>query len=125
MSTLPTIEFFDGISESLSNVSMRRGQRTGKRTVLMRFTDLNALKGSRSFVRRSFDAMKLSDEEGVITVTPSSAKLGFGGEDGDDFQKLDIIFEITNDDHWERFMRFMHRYAATHNLEFGDTSPTS
>ncbi len=117
----PTVEFFDGIAENPSNVSLRRGKRTGNRTVLMRFTTLNALSGTNSFLRRSFDAMKLTDEEGVITVQPSSTRLAFGGDDGDDFEHLDVAFEIQDEGHWERFMRFMHRYAEANGMAFGES----
>ena len=120
-STTPSIQFFAGIFEELSNVSLRREVRTGKRIVLMIFNQLEALAGFNSFTKPSLNSMLLTDEEGEINITPSSTRFIFGGDEGDELQRVECKFEIEQDEHWERFMRFMHRYAEANGMEYGDS----
>lgn len=118
--TTPTIEFFAGLSEELSNVSLRREVRTGKRIVVMFFEKLQALEGLNSFTKPSLNSLRLTDEEGEINVTPSSTRFIFGGDEGDELKTVECKFEIEQDDSWERFMRFMYRYADANGMEYGE-----
>ncbi|MEB3178711.1 MAG: photosystem II reaction center protein Psb28 [Nostocaceae cyanobacterium] len=120
-STTPTIEFFAGIPEALSNVSLRRHRQTGVRSVLMSFEQVKALEGFNSFTKQSLSAMRLTDEEGVISVTPSSLQFIFGGAEGDELDRVECKFEIERDDHWERFMRFMQRYAEANGMAYNNS----
>ncbi len=120
MST-PSIQFFAGINETLGNVSLRRNPNTGKRIVLMTFDQLQALEKFNSFTKKSLNTMLLTDEEGEISVTPSSTKFIFVGDEGDELKRVDCQFEIEQDDHWERFMRFMHRYADANGMAYADS----
>ncbi|MEM9926389.1 MAG: photosystem II reaction center protein Psb28 [Cyanobacteria bacterium P01_D01_bin.50] len=117
----PSIQFFAGVTENLGNVSLRRNPNTGKRIVLMTFEKLQALEKFNSFTKKSLNTMLLTDEEGEINVTPSSTKFIFGGDEGDELKRVDCQFEIERDDHWERFMRFMHRYADANGMAYGET----
>ncbi|MEL6320330.1 MAG: photosystem II reaction center protein Psb28, partial [Cyanobacteria bacterium J06626_14] len=110
-SVLPSIEFFEGIYEELSNVSLRRDRQTGDRIVLMSFNQLRAIERFQSYTNRFSKALKLTDDEGQIDVQPDSVQFVFGGPEGDDLKRVDCKFAITQNDHWERFMRFMNRYA--------------
>ncbi|HIK05187.1 MAG TPA: photosystem II reaction center protein Psb28 [Trichormus sp. M33_DOE_039] len=121
-STPPSIQFFAGIYEELSNVSLRREVRTGKRIVMMTFEQLQALEGFNSFTKQSLNALLLTDEEGEINITPSSTRFIFGGDEGDELRGVECKFEVERDDHWERFMRFMHRYAEANGMEYGEKS---
>ncbi|MBW4640206.1 MAG: photosystem II reaction center protein Psb28 [Gloeocapsa sp. UFS-A4-WI-NPMV-4B04] len=118
--TSPTawIEFFEGITEDLSNVSLRRKRLSGVRTVLLTFKEVKSLDKFNSFTKRFSNSIRLTDAEGVISVQPSSVKFMFGGPEGDDFQRMECEFEIGREDHWERFMRFMHRYAEANEMVF-------
>lgn len=118
-SLVPSIEFFAGIAEELSGVSLRRNKRTGIRNVLLIFDSLNALNKFNSFTKGSAETLSLIDSEGKILVTPSSLKMIFGGDEGDELKRVECTFEIESDSHWERFSRFMERYAAANNMEFG------
>jgi photosystem II Psb28-2 protein len=120
MTVLPSIQFFEGIPEALTNVSLRRDRRSGTRIVCMTFEELRSIAQFKSFRNRFSQGMKLTDEEGVITVEPSSVKFYFSGPEGDDFDRLECKFEIHQDDHWQRFIRFMNRYAATNGMEYGE-----
>ena len=115
----PSIEFFIGLSEELSNVSLRRNKNTGVRNVLMSFDSLKAIERFQSFTTRTYGDLRLIDEEGEISVIPSSVKFIFGGDEGDEIKRVNCTFEIEQDDHWERFMRFMQRYAEANGMEYG------
>ena len=118
-STIPSIEFFQGVAEELSGVSLRRNKRTGIRNVLLIFDSLNALNRFNSFTKGSAETLRLIDSEGEIIVTPNSLKIIFGGDEGDELRRIECTFEIDSDSHWARFTRFMDRYAEANGMEFG------
>jgi photosystem II Psb28-2 protein len=124
-SVLPSIQFFEGIYEELSNVSLRRNRNSGVRSVLMTFNSLKALEKFNSFTKRFSNSMLLTDEEGVISVEPSSVKFRFGGPEGDELERVECQFEIEQEDHWERFMRFMTRYAETNGMDYSETGKST
>jgi len=121
----PSIQFFQGVYEALSNVSLRRNRNTGVRSVLMTFNSLKALEKFNSFTKRSSNSMLLADEEGVITVEPSSMQILFGGAEGNELQRVECQFEIEREDHWERFMRFMERYAEANDMAYSETGKST
>jgi len=120
-SQTPSIQFFEGISEQLSNVSLRRNRNSGVRSVLMTFDSLKALEKFNSFTKGAANSMILADEEGAISVTPSSVQFLFSGPEGDELKRVECKFEIEQEDHWERFMRFMNRYAEVNGLVYSET----
>ena len=120
-STTPTIQFFAGLTEDLSNVSLRKNPQTGKRIVVMIFENLKVLERFQSFTKQSLNSMLLTDEEGEIRVTPSSTKFIFGGDEGDELRWVECKVDIEQEDHWERFMRFMNRYAQANGMAYSDS----
>ncbi len=121
--SIPSIEFFEGLSEELSDVSLRRNRSTGSHIVLMTFKTLKAIERFQSYTSRFKKALMLTDEEGSISIEPSSMRFIFGGDDGDDIQRVECKLEIDREDHWERFMRFMHRYAEANGMAYGEADP--
>ncbi len=121
----PSIEFFEGVSESLSGVSLRRNRSTGVRNVLLMFERLNSIERFKSYTNRFSQALCLIDSEGRIEIQPSSVKFIFGGPEGDDLIRVDCKVEIDRDDHWQRFMRFMDRYAQANGMEYGEPESDS
>ncbi|MEM9003982.1 MAG: photosystem II reaction center protein Psb28 [Cyanobacteria bacterium P01_F01_bin.86] len=119
----PTVEFYEGISEEISNVSLRRDRTTGDRLVILIFERLKAIEAFQSFRSRFSKALKLTDSEGIITIEPTGVKFIFGGPEGDDLKQVRCTLAIDQEDHWERFMRFMHRYADANGMAYGE-SPT-
>lgn len=115
-----SIEFFEGIPEELLNVSLRQKKDTGTKVVLMTFAPLKATEITKSFTGRSHGKLHLIDSEGEISVEPSSLKFVYGGDEGDDLQRVECSFEIDLEEHWERFMRFMKRYAEAHGFDYQD-----
>lgn len=120
-SPTPSIQFFEGLSEELSNVSLRKNPNSGIRSVLMSFKSLKALEKFNSFTKKFSNSLNLSDQEGVISVEPSSVKFIFSGPEGDDLERVDCKFEIEQEDQWERFMRFMNRYAEANGMAYGES----
>ncbi len=119
-SDIPIIEFFQGVPEELSNVSLRRNKNTGVRSVLLIFDSLNALNKFNSFTKGGAKNLRMSDSEGDMTVQPSSLKFIYGGDEGDELRRVECRFEIEREDHWKRFMRFMNRYAEANDMEYGE-----
>lgn len=119
-SEVPTVEFFEGIAEEISNVSLRRDSATGDRIVLLLFERLQAIEEFQSFRSRFSGALKLTDSEGVIAIEPSGVKFIFSGPEGDDLKHVECKLAIDREDHWERFMRFMHRYADANGMAYGE-----
>ncbi|MBF2003571.1 MAG: photosystem II reaction center protein Psb28 [Synechococcales cyanobacterium C42_A2020_086] len=117
---IPSIEFFEGIPEELSDVSLRRNRATGVRSVLMTFKTLRSIERFRSYTNRFAKGMLLTDAEGKISIEPTSVKFIFGGPEGDDLERVECRLEIDRDEHWERFMRFMHRYAESNGMTYGE-----
>ncbi|MBW4629807.1 MAG: photosystem II reaction center protein Psb28 [Brasilonema octagenarum HA4186-MV1] len=120
-SITPSIQFFSGITEELNNVSLRRNLTSGKRIVVMIFKQLKALEGFNTFTKQPLNSMLLKDEEGEISVTPSSTQFIFGGPEGDELQRVECKFEVDQEEHWERFMRFMNRYAQVNDMVYGES----
>ena len=116
----PSIEFFDGIYEELNDVSLQRDISTGDRIVLLRFKRLKSIEQFQSYTNRFAKALCLTDEEGAIEIQPDSVKIIFGGPEGDDLRGVECKFAILQDDHWERFMRFMQRYAEANGMAYGE-----
>lgn len=117
----PSIEFFEGVFEELSDVSLRRDRSTGVRTVLLTFRVLKSIERFRSYTSRFANALLLTDAEGKISIEPSSIQFIFAGPEGDDLQRVECKLEIDQDEHWQRFMRFMRRYAEANGMVYGET----
>lgn len=57
--------------------------------------------------------MFLADEEGELTTTDVNAKFSNGKP-----QSIEATYVMTSPEQWDRFMRFMDRYAETNGLGF-------
>ncbi len=121
-SQTPAIQFYDGISEQLSNVSLRRDRATGARLAILIFEQLKSIEQFNSFRNRFAGSLQLIDQEGTISIEPAGVKFIFGGPEGDELERVECKLEIERDDYWERFMRFMHRYADANGMAYGDAS---
>ncbi len=121
----PTVQFYEGIPETISDVRLRQNKSTGDRSALLIFEKMEAIERFKSFRNEFSKALKMIDEEGVIAIEPSGVKFIFGGPEGDDLVRVECILDIDRDDHWERFMRFMYRYAEANGLAYGENPPKS
>jgi photosystem II Psb28-2 protein len=118
--SIPSIEFFEGISEELSGVSLRRDRQTGSRIVVLQFTRLKSIEQFNSYRKRFAKALRLTDAEGTILMEPSSVQFIFGGPEGDDLQQVECKVELDREEHWQRFQRFMDAYATANGMEYGE-----
>ncbi|HEY9878834.1 MAG TPA: photosystem II reaction center protein Psb28 [Leptolyngbyaceae cyanobacterium] len=118
----PIVQFYEGIPEEISNVSLRRDRSTGVWRAVLFFERMEAIEQFKSFRNQFSKALKLTDEEGVITIEPSGIRFIFGGPEGDDLKQVECTLEVDREDHWERLMRFMHRYAEANGMAYGETS---
>ncbi len=116
----PLIQFFEGLSEGISDVSLRLNRSSGTRIVLFTFDKLNAIERFNSYTKRFSNSMCLKDAEGEIQIEPDSMQFIFGGPEGDDLKRVECKFEINREDHWQRFMRFMNRYAEANGMVYGE-----
>ncbi|MBD2464047.1 photosystem II reaction center protein Psb28 [Oscillatoria sp. FACHB-1407] len=124
MTSTPFIYFFEGIPEELSDVSLRRNRSTGVRSVLLTFKQLKSIERFNSYTKRFAQGLRLVDSEGEISVEPDSVQFVFGGPEGDELVRVECKFEIQREDHWERFVRFMNRYAEANGMEYGERKQT-
>lgn len=115
-----TIEFFEGIPEDLNTVQFKHDRSTGAQKIVMAFAQLRSLDRLQSFTKSSTNVVRLTDQEGVITIAPSATRIAFGGPEGDDVKGLEIEFEVDRPEHLERFKRFMDRYAAENGMAYRD-----
>jgi photosystem II Psb28-2 protein len=47
-------------------------------------------------------------------------KFIFGGDEGDEIQRVECGFELGEPEHWDRFTRFMNRYAESNDMGYQD-----
>ena len=122
----PSIEFFIGVPEELSNVSLRRGKETGVRNVLLSFDKIKALEKFQSFTARSANNLRLIDSEGEISVESARIELLYSTGEEEELRRVNCSFDIEDEEHWERFMRFMNRYAEANGMAYsGSEKPES
>lgn len=88
--------------------------------MLFSFNRLQAIDRFNSYTKRFANALKLTDSEGAISIEPSSVQFIFGGDEGDELKRVECKLEIDREDHWERLMRFMQRYAEANGMEYGE-----
>lgn len=50
-----------------------------------------------------------------------SIKMLYSGPRGKDIKSVECKFEIDQDDNWERFMRFIYRYAEANGLAYRES----
>jgi photosystem II Psb28-2 protein len=116
----PCIQIFQGVPEELSGVSFRRTKSSNQHCAILKFEKLASLQHFLSFRASSSNAVHLIDEEGEILATPSGIQFFYGGPEGEDLKRVECKLEIDQSDHWERFMRFMHRYAEANDMIYGE-----
>lgn len=118
---LPHIQIFENVHEKVSSVSLKRDLATGKHVAVMRFQNLASLAHFLCSRRGADKALHLIDTEGEIFIEPSIEML-YGGPKGEDLRSVECKLEIDRDDLWERFIRFIHRYAEANGLTYIDVA---
>ncbi|MGK7875012.1 MAG: photosystem II reaction center protein Psb28 [Xenococcaceae cyanobacterium] len=105
------IQFATGITEeTIPNVRLTRSRDGSSGTATFYF---DAPKILSSDLTEEITGMYMIDEEGEIVTREVRGKFVNGKA-----QALEAIYIMKSSEEWDRFMRFMKRYAEDHDLEF-------
>nr|YP_009326620.1 photosystem II reaction center psb28 protein [Membranoptera platyphylla]AMJ16877.1 photosystem II reaction center psb28 protein [Membranoptera platyphylla] len=110
---MSVIQFIEGINETVvPNVKLTRSRdgKTGTATFRFNNPDIIQLKMQE---KGDIQGMYLIDNEGSLVTTDVNAKFINGKPQG-----IECIYIIKSPDEWDRFMRFMERYANNNKLSF-------
>ena len=107
------IQFIRGINETtIPEVKLTRSRDGSTGTATFRFNQPDIIKLDMQD-KGDIQGMYLEDEEGLLITTDVSAKFINGKPQG-----IECCYIIKSPSEWDRFMRFMDRYAKNNNLTF-------
>nr|YP_009297658.1 photosystem II protein W [Hildenbrandia rivularis]AOM67202.1 photosystem II protein W [Hildenbrandia rivularis] len=110
---MAAIQFIKGIDEEIvPDVHLTRSRDGSTGTAIFRFSKpriLDVSMGSKGDIT----GMYLVDEEGELVTRDVNAKFINGKP-----QAIESVYLIKSPEDWDRFMRFMERYAENNNLKF-------
>nr|BED43148.1 photosystem II protein W [Pyropia sp. Myanmar_A]BED43345.1 photosystem II protein W [Pyropia sp. Myanmar_B]BED43542.1 photosystem II protein W [Pyropia sp. Myanmar_C] len=110
---MATIQFIQGINEEVvPDVRLTRSRDGSTGTATFRFTNPKILDSSMAD-KGEITGMYLMDTEGQIITRDVNAKFINGKP-----QAIEAVHVIKSPDDWDRFMRFMERYAQDNGLTF-------
>lgn len=105
------IQFLRGTEEEvIPDVKLTRSRDGSNGTATFRFQNPNVLSSGSA---DDITGMYMVDEEGEI-VTREVKGVFVNGKP----EALEVIHLMKSSEDWDRFMRFMERYAKDHGLEF-------
>lgn len=105
------IQFSKGVSEdAIPDVKLTRSRDGSNGTATFYFDQPKALSNTST---DDITGMYLIDEEGELVTREVKAKFVNGQP-----QALEAMYIMKSADEWDRFMRFMQRYAQENGLEF-------
>lgn len=105
------IQFSRGIDEDVvPDISLTRARDGSNGKAIFYFQNPTALSNTST---DAITGMYLVDEEGELVSREVNAKFVNGQPDA-----LEATYIIRSPQEWDRFMRFMERYANDHGLEF-------
>ncbi|MBO3459329.1 photosystem II reaction center protein Psb28 [Aetokthonos hydrillicola Thurmond2011] len=105
------IQFSRGVDEEvIPDVRLTRSRSGNSGTATFIFNNPKALSGN---ITEDVTGMYMIDEEGEIVTREVKAKFINGKPEA-----LEATYVMKSEQDWERFMRFMQRYADDHGLGF-------
>lgn len=105
------IQFSRGVVEEVvPNVRLTRSRDGNNGTATFYFENPNALSSSNM---EDITGMYMIDEEGELSTREVKAKFVNGQP-----KALEAVYLIKSREQWDRFMRFMERYAEENGLSF-------
>ncbi|MEL6224302.1 MAG: photosystem II reaction center protein Psb28 [Cyanobacteria bacterium J06627_8] len=108
---MANIQFSRGVSEEvIPDVRLTRSKDGTNGTATFYFENPNALDGDNA---EEITGMYLVDEEGELSTREVKGKFINGKPSA-----IEAVYVIKSVEQWERFMRFMERYAEEHGLGF-------
>lgn len=107
---MATIQFVRGVDEEVSDVKLTRSKdgRTGQ--AIFYFENPRALSEE---LQQDILGMFLIDEEGELVSRQVNGKFINGQAKG-----IEATYVMKSPEQWERFMRFMERYAKANGMGF-------
>ncbi|NJR18458.1 MAG: photosystem II reaction center protein Psb28 [Calothrix sp. CSU_2_0] len=106
------IQFSKGITEEITpDVRLTRSRSGQSGTATFIFQNPKALDSTST---EEITGMYLIDEEGEIVTREVKGRFVNGKADA-----LEALLIMKSEEEWDRFMRFMERYAEENGLEFG------
>nr|YP_010619171.1 photosystem II protein W [Pterosiphonia complanata]WAX03184.1 photosystem II protein W [Pterosiphonia complanata] len=110
---MAVIQFIQGIDENgIPNIKLTRSRDGSTGTATFRFNQPDIIQPEMQ-EKGEIKGMFLKDEEGEIITTNVNAKFINGKPQG-----IECTYVIKSPLEWDRFMRFMERYANNNNLSF-------
>ena len=107
---MASIQFFQGVDEEVEpEVRLTRSRSGNQGTATFVFEEPKALTDS----MEEITGLYLVDEEGLISIREVKAKFVNGQP-----KTLESVYVMKSKEEWDRFMRFMERYAKEHDLGF-------
>jgi photosystem II 13kDa protein len=107
------IQFILGINESnIPEVKLTRSSDGSTGTATFLFENPSILKRQTSS-EREITGMYLIDEEGELMTKNVNARFINGKP-----TRIEAVYIMKNPENWDRFMRFMERYAKKYGLTF-------
>ena len=112
------IQFIKGLDEKvLPDVRLTRSRDGSTGTATFRFKNPNILDKTTA-KEGEITGMYLIDEEGEIVTRDVNARFVNGKPQG-----IEAIYIMPEKKNWDRFMRFMERYAEENGLDFVKANP--
>jgi photosystem II protein len=102
-----TIQFLPGVNEEVSDVRITGTKYDNRKAATFYFANPKINTGG------GVKGMRMQDDEGVLETTDVRSKFTNG-----EFTGLEAVYEMTTEQEFERFMRFMNRYAESNGMEF-------
>lgn len=110
---MASIQFIKGINETvIPEVKLTRSRDGSTGTATFRFNKPDIIQPGMD-KKGDIQGMYLEDEEGLLVTTDVNAKFINGKPEG-----IESTYIIKSPNEWDRFIRFMERYAANNNLTF-------
>merc|ERR1719261_2077752 len=108
-----TIQFVRGLEEkTVPNVKLTRARDGGSGVATFQFANPNVFDASTQ-ASGEITGMFMEDDEGEISTTDVNARFANGKP-----QAIECVYVMKSPQEWDRFMRFMDRYAEANGLGF-------
>jgi photosystem II protein len=115
---MAVIQFIQVINEEvIPDVKLTRSRDGNTGTATFRFANPKVLDAEMSS-KGTITGMYLIDEEGEIITRDVNARFVNGKPQG-----IEAIYIMPEKKNWDRFMRFMERYAEENGLDFVKANP--
>jgi len=108
-----SIQFVRGLDEKVvPNVKLTRAKDGSSGVATFTFANPNVFDASTASMGEIL-GMFMIDDEGEISTTSVNARFSNGKP-----QAIESVYTMTSPEQWDRFMRFMERYAEANDLGF-------